>query len=75
MTLDLTKLDPVTLRAVRQALGDDDGEDVTKDPYIANMTPREYIGLYAQWWLGDRSWGWKLYNLSHEADAAVVPGT
>ena len=70
MTLDLSKINRIALEAVRQARGRFNPADSSDDVRIASMTPRQFVAMYTQWWLGDPAWGRKLYDLVHEVDAA-----
>jgi hypothetical protein len=67
--LKLEKLNRNSLEAVRQTLGVGP-EDASKDDVIARMDPIDYVERYAQWHLGDRSWGSTFYGVVMEANDA-----
>lgn len=71
MTLDLTKINRVSLEAVRASHGFDQN-DASGDARIAALSPKGFIAAYAAWHIGDPSWGRQFYDLTHEVDAAVL---
>ena len=42
------------------------------DERITVLSPEEYVKRWAQWELGDPTWGRQFYNLVHQADTALT---
>jgi hypothetical protein len=69
--LDLDKVPSLLVETARQALGLE-ADDAKRDNYIADRTPKWLIQQYAQWMLGDKSWGTTFYDFVEELTKGTV---